>query len=675
MAKSPAKKPAPKKQKKSKAQKAPPVRKRSLLRRLSSLLATAFISLGVIWAALFLLLAPEMPNTAELWQVKKSPGITVLAADGGVLEQRGAFNGVLIDVSQMPPDLPHAVIATEDRRFYQHFGLDIIGLARAMVANVQAGRVVQGGSTISQQLAKNLFLTPDRTLLRKLRELMLSLWLEARLSKDDILTLYLNRVYLGAGAYGVEAASQRYFGKSARKVNLQEAAMLAGLLKAPSRYSPTNDLKLSRDRAGQVLLNMVAAGYIDERQADAARKSPARLVQQSRTTSSRYFVDWVEERLPRLIGNRDEDVIVLSTFDPRLQRMAEASLNRLLTKEGKRRRVGQGAVIMLGHRGAVRVMVGGRSYAGSQFNRAVQAQRQPGSAFKPFVFLAGLEGGLQPDTVMRDSPVTVDGWSPGNFSNKYLGDITLHEALSKSVNTVAVKVASRLGRDKVVDTARRLGITSPISPHPSYSLGVSEVSLLELTSAYAPFANGGQAVVPHGIVEVRTRDGGVIYRRDDSDVGPVIAPGYLNRMNGMLREVVTRGTGRAAALKDRPVAGKTGTSQNYRDAWFVGYSADFVTGVWLGNDNDSPTKQVTGGQLPAVLWQDIMAQASKGLPVRSIPDAAVVAARTPRPAAPRTKPTGEGLNIKRFVEGIAGILADLPYKPLPQEDLSSPDSD
>ncbi|MEX2618257.1 MAG: PBP1A family penicillin-binding protein [Alphaproteobacteria bacterium] len=643
------------------------------MRRLASLLATAFISLGVIWAALFLLMAPEMPETADLWRVKQSPGITVLAADGGVLEQRGAFNGVLIDVSQMPPHLPRAVIATEDRRFYHHFGMDIIGFGRAMLANFQAGRVVQGGSTISQQLAKNLFLTPDRTVLRKIRELMLSLWLEARLTKDDILTLYLNRVYLGAGAYGVEAAAQRYFGKSARQVNLQEAAMLAGLLKAPSRYAPTNDLKLSRDRAAQVLQNMVAAGYIDEKQAAAARKAPARLMEQSRTASSRYFVDWVEERLPLLIGNRDEDLIVLSTFDPRLQRLAEASVNRLLAKEGKRRGVGQGAVVMLGHRGAVRVMVGGQSYAGSQFNRAVQAQRQPGSAFKPFVYLAGLEAGLRPDTVLRDSPVTVDGWTPGNFSNKYLGDITLRDALARSVNTVTVKVASKAGRNRVVDTARRLGITSPITPHASSSLGVSEVSLLELTSAYAPFANGGQAIVPHGILEVRTRDGSVIYRRDDTDLGHVIAPAYLDAMNGMLREVVTRGTGRAAALADRPVAGKTGTSQNHRDAWFVGYSADFVTGVWLGNDNDSPTKRVTGGQLPAALWQDIMAQASKGLPARPIPTAPAAIARTQRPAAPA--PAGEGLTIKRFVEGIAGILANLPYKPLPPEDFINPDSD
>lgn len=672
MAKSPTKKPAPKRQNK---QKAPPAPKRSLLRRLASLLATGFISLGVLWAGLFLLLAPEMPNTADLWQVKKSPGITVLAADGGVLEQRGAFSGVLIDVSQMPPHLPRAVIATEDRRFYQHFGMDIIGFGRAMLANFQAGRVVQGGSTISQQLAKNLFLTPDRTVMRKIRELMLSLWLEARLTKDDILTLYLNRVYLGAGAYGVEAAAQRYFGKSARQVNLQEAAMLAGLLKAPSRYAPTNDLELSRDRAAQVLLNMVAAGYIDDKQAAAARKAPARLAQQSHTTSSRYFVDWVEERLPLLIGNRDEDVIVLSTFDPRLQRLAEASLDRLLAREGKRRDVEQGAVIMLGHRGAVRVMVGGRSYAGSQFNRAVQAQRQPGSAFKPFVFLAGLESGLRPDTVMRDSPVTVEGWTPGNFSNKYLGDITLHKALAQSINTVTVKVAEKAGQNRVIDTARRLGITSPISPHPSNSLGVSEVSLIELTAAYAPFANGGQAVIPHGILEVRTRDGSVIYRRDDSDLGQVVAPAYLDSMNGMLREVVTEGTGRAAALADRPVAGKTGTSQNYRDAWFIGYSADFVTGVWLGNDNDSPTKRVTGGQLPAVLWQDIMAQASKGLPVRAIPraTATTAVARTEQPPAPA--PEGEGLNIKRFVEGIAGILADLPYKPLPPEEFKNRDTD
>ena len=668
MAKTPAKK---------KPKKAPPVKeRRSFLRRLSSLLATLFISLGVLWAGAFLILAPEMPDTAELWRVKKSPGITVLAADGGVIAQRGAFTGAMVGVGRLPQDLPHAVIATEDRRFYQHFGMDIIGFARAMVANISAGRVVQGGSTITQQLAKNLFLTPDRTVLRKIRELMLALWLEGRLTKDEILTLYLNRVYLGAGTYGVEAAAQRYFGKSARKVTLQEAAMLAGLLKAPSRYAPTSDLKLSRDRAAQVLLNMVAAGYIDQKKADAARKKPARLAAQSRTKSSQYFVDWVEERMPGLIGNRDDDLIVQSTFDPVLQRAAEVALTGTLGKHGKNRKVGQGAVVVLDPGGAVLAMVGGRSYASSQFNRAVQAQRQPGSAFKPFVYLAALESGFGPDSVVRDSPVTVEGWQPRNFSNKYKGDIKLRDALAGSVNTVTVKIAEKAGRSKVVKTAQRLGITSPILPHPSLSLGASEVSLLELTGAYAPFANGGQAVLPHGVREVRTRSGELLYRRRGARVGQVLAGRELARMNDMLRTAVTKGTGRAARLKGREVAGKTGTSQNYRDAWFIGYTADFVAGVWLGNDNDTPTKRVTGGQLPAALWHDVMAKASKGLPSRQIPNAPVAVARVERrsePPAPERP--GKEVDFGKFIDGLAGLLSGLPYKPLEDDDLSNVGSD
>jgi penicillin-binding protein 1A len=632
---------------------------RSLARRLANVLATTFVTLGVVGAGLFLTLAPEMPNTADLWRVKKSPGVTVLAADGGVLARHGAFNGALIGVARMPAYLPRAVIATEDRRFYQHFGMDLVGFARAMVANLRAGRVVQGGSTITQQLAKNLFLTPERTMLRKARELMLALWLEARLSKDDILTLYLNRVYLGAGAYGVEAAAQRYFGKSARQVTLAEAVMLAGLLKAPSRYAPTNDLARARSRAGQVLENMVAAGYLTDRQAAAARRAPARLARGPGTRGSQYFVDWVRERLPRLVGGRNDDLIVLTTLDPKLQRAAEAALTRVLARHGKRREVGQGALVALDLHGAVRAMVGGRSYAASQFNRAVQARRQPGSAFKPFVYLAALEAGLGPDTVMLDAPVTLEGWRPRNFSKKSEGPMTLRDALAKSINTVTVRLYARIGREKVVGAARRLGIVSPIGPHPSLSLGASEVTLIELTSAYAPFANGGYGVIPHGVVEVRTRAGKILYRRDRSGVGRVIARGDAARMNAMLREAVTAGTGRGARLDGRDVAGKTGTSQKYRDAWFIGYTADYVAGVWLGNDNDAPTKRLTGGQLPASLWRDFMQRASAGLPARPLAAAAPRVAR----AAPPPSETADGFDFKRFIDGIADILSALPDNP------------
>jgi penicillin-binding protein 1A len=655
------------------------VKHKSFGRRLSNLIATLFVTLGVVWAVLFLTLAPEMPDTSSLWRVKKSPGVTVLAADGSVLSQRGAFNSAMVGVAEMPPHLPRAIIATEDRRFYQHFGMDIIGFFRAMVANIRAGGVVQGGSTITQQLAKNLFLTPERTLLRKVRELMLALWLEARLSKDEILTLYMNRVYLGAGAYGIEAASQRYFGKSARRVTVPEAALLAGLLKAPSRYAPTNNIKRSRARAAVVLRNMVAAGYLSEKKAAAARRAPARLAHRAQTSGARYFADWVQERLPGLVGNRDDDLIVLSTLQPRLQRAAEASLTRILSRHGKKRNVTQGALVAVGPDGAVRAMVGGRSYAKSQFNRAVQANRQPGSAFKPFIYLAALEAGFDPSDKIKDSPVTVEGWKPRNFTNKYLGSVTLSKALAKSINTVAVKVSERVGRDKVIATAQRLGITSPMSAHPALALGVSEVTLLELTSAYAPFANGGYAVVPHGILEVRTRAGRVLFRRDGSSLGRVVKVGDLKHMNAMLTEALRTGTGRGARLGDRASAGKTGTSQKYRDGWFVGYTADLISGVWLGNDNDAPTRKMTGGQLPASLWKAFMGRASAGLPVRALPSGReAIATLSPNTAQ---APAQEGsVDFKRFIDGLAGMLSDISRQPAstsskPDKDLDEENSD
>lgn len=618
---------------------------------------TLFVTLGLVWAALFLILAPEMPDTASLWRVKASPGVTVLAADGSVLAQHGAYNSVMVGVAEMPPYLPQAILATEDRRFYQHFGMDIIGFARAMVANVRAGGVVQGGSTISQQLAKNLFLTPERTLLRKVRELMLALWLEARLSKDEILTLYMNRVYLGAGAYGVEAASQRYFGKSARDVTLPEAALIAGLLKAPSRYAPTNNLKLSQERAAQVLENMVAAGYLTQKQANAARHAPARLAHRSSREGVRYFTDWVQERLPGMIGDRDDDLIVLTTLEPNLQRAAEAAVKRSLDKYGKARNVAQAALVSLGPDGAVRAMVGGRSYGDSQFNRAVQAQRQPGSAFKPFVYLAAMEDGMSPDDVVTDSPVSVDGWKPRNFKPGYKGDVTLRRALAESINTVAVKVSERVGRDNVIAAARRMGITSPIVSKPALALGASEVSLIELTSAYAPFANGGYAVVPHGILEVRTRSGKILFRRAGSSLGRVIGAGTLARMNEMLVETMKTGTGRGARLANRIAAGKTGTSQNYRDGWFVGYTADYVTGVWLGNDDDAPTRRVTGGQMPAAIWKDFMRHAEAGRPPRPFPTGREIASVAPD--AQETADREESVDFKRFMDGLAGMLSDI----------------
>ena len=578
-----------------------------------------FLALGIVWAGLFLLLAPVLPDLSDLRSMRKSPGITFVAADGSVLERRGPFNGVFVPLREMPRNLPQAVIATEDRRFYQHFGIDLIGFARAMVANMTAGRIVQGGSTITQQLAKNVYLTPERTLLRKLRELMLAVWLEARLDKDEILAAYLNRVYLGEGTFGVEAAARRYFGKSARDLSLSEAALIAGLLKAPSRYAPTNDLARSRARAAQVLQNMVEAGYLSEAQAEAAGRAPAVPVKTAPgQRRARYFVDWVSELMPEWASRTQDDLIVFTTLDPVMQRQAEAAVADALRRYGGARNAHQGALVAFDRFGAVKAMVGGRSYAESQFNRAVQARRQPGSAFKPFVYLAALEQGLTPATRMEDSPVTVDGWSPQNVTGRYEGEVTLKRALSDSINSVAVKLSERVGRDKVSEAARRLGIASPISSHPSLALGTSEVSLFELTAAYLPLANGGRAGAPYAVTEIRTRGGQVVYRRQPWPDEKIIAPRIVDRMNEMLAAVIESGTGKAADLGNRPAAGKTGTTQDYRDGWFVGYTADLVAGVWFGNDDNAPMRSVGGGDFPARAWRQFMTAASRDYPVRPL---------------------------------------------------------
>jgi penicillin-binding protein 1A len=592
-----------------------------ILRRLLKTCAALFLLLGLAWAVLFLVFAPDLPDTTDLFRNTKTPEVIILARDGRALSRTGGAGGI-VAVEELPPHLPQAVLATEDRRFYRHFGMDVIGFARAVVTNFRAGRVVQGGSTITQQLAKNLWLTPERTITRKLKELMLAVWLEARLEKREILTLYLNRVYLGAGSYGVEAASQRYFGKSARRVTLSEAALLAGLLKAPSRYAPTNDFGLARRRAGEVLENMVEAGYLTQAKANAAKRAPLRLAKSTALASggSGYFVDWIETQIPHFVGRVDDGIIVETTLDLNAQSAAERALARALDRHGKARRVSQGAVIAFATDGSVRAMTGGRSYKASQFNRTLQARRQPGSAFKTIVYLAGLEQGLRPDSRIKDAPINVDGWRPKNFNGKYIGPVTLEKALAESINTAAVRVAKQVGPENIIATARRLGITARLAPDLSLALGVSEISLFELSAAYLPFANGGTGVFPFGIQRIRTTGGEVLYERSGTSLGRVVEGRHVGEMNRMLATAVSEGTGRKAHLKGREAAGKTGTSQDYRDGWFIGYTADLVAGVWVGNDNNSPTKRVTGGQLPAEIWRDFMTKTSAGLAVRALPD-------------------------------------------------------
>ncbi len=550
---------------------------------------------------------------------ERKPGIMLVAADGQVIAERGSFFGDEARLSELPSYVPQAVIAIEDRRFYHHFGIDPLGMARAMVINLRAGRIVQGGSTLTQQLAKNLFLKPERTLWRKFQEAVLALWLESRFTKDEILQLYLNRVYFGSGAVGIEQAAKKFFNRSARDLTLGQAAMLAGALKAPSRYNPLRHPKLARKRARVVLKAMVEEGFITEKEAASALRTARAVKSSSYVPATQYIVDWVLEQLPDLVGEVKQSIVVETTLDYRIQKAAERAIVRTIAAEGRRRHVTQGAMVVMDGTGAVKAMVGGRSYRRSQFNRAVHARRQPGSAFKPFVYLTAIEQGYTPDSVEDDSPVRIGDYRPENYGRKYYGPVTLRKALALSLNTVAVKLCVAVGPENVVMTANRLGITSPLKPVASLALGSSEVTLLELTSAYVPFSNGGKAVVPYIVTRITTRDGRILYERRGSGLGQVISEEDLGAMNDMMRAVITSGTGRRARLKGHEAGGKTGTSQDYRDAWFIGYTAQYTAGVWFGNDDNSPTRRVTGGSLPAQVWKSVMTEAHRGLPGLPLP--------------------------------------------------------
>jgi penicillin-binding protein 1A len=563
--------------------------------------------------------ATKLPPMAE-WEVPPQPAtVRILAENGALITMRGEKNGEVLTLDDMPAYLPQAVIAIEDRRFYWHYGIDPLGLVRAFFANWRAGGVVQGGSTLTQQLAKNLFLKPERTMERKIQEVILAVWLEAKLSKRRILELYLNRVYLGGGAYGVDAAALRYFGKSARDVTLAEAAMLAGLLKAPARYAPTTNPVAAEARAALVLAAMHSQGYIDSREATFAMSDATRPVADIAGGSGRYVADWVIDLLAGYVGSLDGDVIVDTTIDLRLQAAAAHAISGTLSEEGERYRVSQGALVAMDSTGAVKALVGGRNYTTAPFNRAVDARRQPGSAFKPFVYLTALEYGFTPETVRIDQPVSIKGWRPKNYTDEYRGPVTLQTALALSLNTVSAQLTAEVGPSNVAATARRLGIASPMMETPSIALGTSEVSLLELTGAYVPFANDGYGVIPHVIKRIAMADGTVLYERTGSGPGRVVDPYYVGMMNSMLTQTLAIGTGRKAAIADWPAAGKTGTSQDFRDAWFVGYTAPLVAGIWFGNDDGKPTKKLTGGSLPAAAWQRFMESALDGVPVVDLP--------------------------------------------------------
>ena len=577
-----------------------------------------------IWGAIgigsiFAFYGAKMPS-AKTWDVpQRPPNVQIMSYDGQVIANRGITGGQALFLSDMSPYIPQAVIAIEDRRFYSHFGIDPIGLARAMYSNLVAGRTVQGGSTLTQQLAKNLFLSPDRTLERKVQEVLLAFWLEHNFTKDQILEMYLNRVYFGSGAYGVEAAARRYFQKPAKEVNLAEAALLAGVLKAPSRLSPARNPDLAEERGQVVLGAMQRAGFIDDREATTALTQPQTRAKSYWTGSENFAADRVMDDLKALIGDVKEDLIIETTLDFELQKKAEQVLRKTLEDNGEKFNVKEGAIVAIDAGGAIQVLIGGRNYATSQFDRASEALRQPGSAFKPFVYTAALEQGETPNSIRNDAPVRIGKWTPQNYDEKYRGPVTLNEALAKSLNTIAAQLVVQVGPNNVAKTAKRMGIEAKLNTNASIALGTSEVTLLELTSSYAPFMNGGFKATPHVIKRISTTDGQLLFENVFDHPPRVLAPNVAVQMNEMLTSVVTDGTGRNAQLPNWQVAGKTGTSQSFRDALFVGYTANLTAGVWLGNDNGASTKKVTGGGLPAKIWQAVMSHAHEGMSIASLP--------------------------------------------------------
>ncbi|HQX84041.1 MAG TPA: PBP1A family penicillin-binding protein [Aestuariivirga sp.] len=623
----------------------PPRRRRSFLGWLFSFAFKSAVLGCIALAAMFGYVWFSLSQKGLLQIPELQPGIMLLAEDGTVLSEQGSFFGDQVRVSELPDYVPNALIAIEDHRFRSHFGVDPLSLVRAAYENFTAGRVVQGGSTITQQLAKNLFLKPERTYSRKAQELVLALWLETKFSKDDILQLYLNRVYYGSGATGIEKAAQVFYHKSAVDLNLTEAATLAGVLKAPTNYNPITRPDASAERAGLVIDAMVDAGFISQGEADQAINAPATVVASDYVPATQYVVDWVNEQLPLLVKNYDQSIIVETTIDPQLQLLAERSLRTHLNEEGRKLRVSQGAMVVMDTFGAVKAMVGGKSYKRSQYNRATKAMRQPGSTFKPFVFLAAMEKGYTPESVAIDQPIRIGSWQPENYNNKYLGRVTLRTAMANSLNSVAAQLANNVGPRNVVAVAHRLGITSHLGTDASIALGTSEVTLLELTSAFTPFANGGYSVVPFSVRRIVTRDGQIIYERSGDGLGQAMSNRNLGSMNSMMRAVVNEGTAKKAQIPDFDIAGKTGTSQDYRDAWFVGYSSYLVGGVWLGNDDNSPTRTVTGGSMPAAIWKDVMQVAHANLSPAPLPG---YIEEQPESADPYLVSQDEGMDYEEF---------------------------
>lgn len=615
---------------------------------------------GLIFVvAFFAVFAVDLPDTSKLYDVTRQPSISYLDRSGAVVAVRGSQYAPPVDLDKLPPYVPKAFIAIEDRWYYYHFGFNPWGIVRSQLYNLKReSGPLRGGSTITQQLARNLFLTPKQSYRRKAQELILAVWLEARFSKKQVLELYLNRVYFGAGAYGIEAASQRYFNKPAAELTLGESALLAGMMKGPSRYSPVAATDRAARRATIVLDEMVRIRAITPEERDEAFRTKVRVNPVLANQRAQYFTDWVDDQVRSLVGEPTEDLVVETTLDLPLQAAAEQAVQRGVAGAAGQG-VEQAALVSIDGEGRIRAYIGGVSYVQSQYDRATMARRQAGSAFKPFVYLTAMEAGRTPATPVVDEPVTIGNWEPRNYTGRYLGPMTMESALKQSINTVAARLANEVGTSNVAATARRLGITSPIQLDPSMALGAVEVSPLEMAQAFAPFANGGFLAKGYGIERIRTATGRVLYDQnvDRGERRAVIGAPALQYMNQMMRQTISSGTGTRANVAGFDIAGKTGTTSDYRDAWFVGYTGGFVTAVWVGKDNNTPMRRVTGGGAPAGIWHDYMTAALPRLRVQPIPGGVI------DPATQTQDPIGD--IITGVTDGIGDLLNPQASEPPP----------
>ena len=649
----------------------------------------ATLGLGGMMVMLALAIPAFRETSDDDWLKKSELAVTFLDRFGNEVGSRGIRHNDAIPLEDYPDHLIKAVLATEDRRFYDHFGIDPSGLVRALTANARAGGVVQGGSTISQQLAKNLFLNNERTIERKVKEAFLAIWLETRLTKNEILKLYLDRAYMGGGAFGVDAAAQYYFAKSARDVNLSEAAMLAGLFKAPTRFAPHVNLPAARARANVVLDNLVEAGMMTEGQVFGARRNPATAMDRRDERVANYYLDYAFDEMKKLVAtfpkSLHERVFVVRTgLDVNLQRESENAVESMIRQYGNDYKARQAAAVVLDLDGSIRAMVGGRDYGQSQFNRATDALRQPGSSFKPYVYATALSNGFKPTSIVVDAPICLGNWCPQNYSHSFSGSMTLTQAIVRSINVIPVRLSvslgdgnPKLGRAKIIQTAQRMGIHSPLPDSSSLPIGAAEVNVLDHTAAYATFPNIGKAVAAHAIIEVRSGNGDIVWRfdRDGKKPEQVLRPQVALDMNFMMNKVVEEGTGKRAILEGIKAAGKTGTTNAYRDAWFVGFTGNYVCGVWFGNDDYAPTNRMTGGSVPAMTWHQIMAYAHQGIEIKNIPGVPA----GPTPAAPQvaaaqksTEPAAQRptmltkrsmdvlMRVEHMMENASRALADTP---------------